>query len=308
MLTTADISPDFLTIYLDIPKGENINVSTLGRSLVEFEKMAREVAARTDPFVKFELGFERSEEGSLRLITNLKDRISTDRLKEIAWAIIIALVVQPAVGIVSEDTWRSIMEKIGYPHQEMSDEDVERMKKIVIDAMNDSEVKHARNNLYQTLDADPIVNGIGAKPDSSPGKPFLVVPKGNFAKMGIPDAPEIEADAVPRIVSSETLLVLERPVLRKASKAVWDFRLGGHKISARVEDQDFIDGALSGKLSIPLIEGVELNVILEDNQEFNAGAWHHKSYTVRKVIEWNSPADRPSLPITQSSQDGDDNH
>lgn len=297
---------DFLTLHFEVANGEHVNLSTVGRSLIEFERMAREVAARSDPFINFELRFERSEEGSLRLITSLRERVGEARLRTLAWTIITALLLQPIVGIVSEDAWRGIMEGMGYPPETMSDEEILRISRTVVDALKDEEVQRARNNLYQALEADPSVEGIGAKPGSSPGKPFIVVPKGLFASMALSDAQGPLVDPLPRVVTSEVTLVLIRPVLQKASKAAWEFRHEGKKLSAKILDENFIAEALSGGLSIPLIEGVELTVVLEDHQFFEGGVWHHQDYSVRKVVEWHLGAEQPSLPYSDGCENEDD--
>ncbi|WP_417255340.1 hypothetical protein [Celeribacter halophilus] len=299
---------DFVTLYFDIPKDSTVNLATLGRSLIEFEKLAREVSTRTDPFTRFDLGFERTEEGSLRLITRLKDKISEAKLRELARIIVAALLLQPIVGILSEDAWRAILERAGYPQESMSSEEVNKIANELAVILQDETVKHSRNNLYTTLEADETIKAFGAKPDSSPGKPKTLVKREQFPSMGLPDTGDIEADPIPRTVTTNTTLILEKPVLRIASKAVWEFRMDGQKISAKITDTEFLDNALTGKVSIPLIEGLEMTVALEDHQEFKDGVWQHKSYTIVKVLNWTKPAYQPSLSFSDRSEDENDNN
>lgn len=298
---------DFLTLYFDVSENTHVSISTLGRSLIEFEKLAKEVAARTDPFASFDLGFQRTEPGSLRVITRLKERLDEVRLRQLAKVIIAALLLQPIVGIVSEDAWRALLEKAGYPEDTMSTEEINSIAKQLAEILQDESVKHSRNNLYNTLEADDNIKAFGAKPDSSPGRPRAIIPREKFGIMGLPETGEVEADPVPRNVTIETTLILDRPVLRRASKAVWEFRMEGQKIVARIADAEFLDDALSGRTTIPLVEGLEMTVAMEDHQEFFDGVWHHKSYTIIKVIEVKMPPVQPSFPLAQRrEQENDD--
>ncbi|MDO6722618.1 hypothetical protein Q4560_05020 [Celeribacter halophilus] len=297
---------DFVTLYFDIPKGATVNLATLGRSLIEFERLAKEVSAQKNPFTQFDLGFDSSEEGSLRLITRLRGIIDEADLQYLAKLIVVALLLQPVVGIVSEDIWRTALEKAGYPQQKMTSEEVSRIANEVTTILRDETVKHSRNNLYTTLEADETIIAFGAKPDKSRGKPKSLVKRDQFPSMGLPDTGDVEADPVPRTVTTEVTLVLEKPVLRAASKSMWEFRFDGQKISARITDTEFLDEALTGKVAIPLIEGLEMTVALEDHQEFKDGVWQHKSYTISKVLDWKKPAYQPSLSFSDRRQNEND--
>lgn len=288
---------EFLTLHFETVPGSSVGISTIAISLLEFDKLAREVAARTDPFIRFEMTLERTEEGSLRFLTKLKDRISYKRLREIACAIILTLIIQP----IAEDKIRPLLEEYGLIDPSMTDEDIKRISSAVADALRNDEVQRSRNGFYNAVEADPAVSGVGAVTDHSDRKPKRMIGREEFPKMALAAESPSEAEAVQREVPSETTLTLEMPVLRQSSKAKWTFRRDGNKISASLKDGDFVSNALSGNLGIPLVEGVEFDVILVEHQEFRDGAWHLKGYSVRKVLSWRSPG-QSTLPLIEGGK------
>lgn len=288
---------EFLTLHFETVPGTSVGISTIAVSLLEFDRLAREIAARTDPFIQFEMTLERTEEGSLRFLTNLKQKVSYKRLKELACAIILTLILQP----IAEDRIRPLLEEYGLIDPSMSDADVQRISNAVVDALKDEEVQRSRNGFYNAVEADPAVSGIGAVTDHGTRKPERLVKREEFPSMALAAESPSEIEAVQREVPTETTLTLEMPVLRQSSKAKWTFRKNGVKISASLKDDEFVSNALSGNLGIPLIEGVEFDVVLVEHQEFIDGAWHLKSYSVRKVISWRSPAQN-ALPLIEGGK------
>lgn len=297
MIETIE-SDGFLTLHFETVPGLSVGISTIAVSLLEFEKLAREIAARTDPFVRFEMTLERTEEGSLRFLTNLRSIIPYKRLKELAYAITLALIIQPVV----EDRVRPILEEYGLVDPSMSDDDVKRISDAVVNAMKDEDIQRARNGFYNAVEADPAITGVGTIADHTSRKPEIIVRRPDFPQMALAAESPADLEAVQREVPSEVTLTLEVPVLRKSSKAKWIFRREGNKLSASLKDEEFVASALSGNLGIPLIEGVEFDVILVEHQEFKDGVWHTKGHSVRKVIDWRSPPTQGPLPFPESSK------
>lgn len=294
-MSETDLSSEFVTIYFDFPLGRAVDIRTLGATLVEFEQFSRSIAARADPFLNFEIFFSQSDTGSLKIITKLREQIPKKHLRFLARAIIVTLIWNTGAAIISEDTVRQLLEKMGYPEETLSDTQVKQVHETVRDALKSEEVKKSKGAIFSALDASDEITAFGAQVENSPGKPSIVIPKDEFASLAISTNEEETEEPATREVPGKAQLIILIPVLSQGSKAKWQFRYGGHKINARVTDQKFLKKALSGEENIPLVEGVALHVALIDHQSFKDGVWQHQGYEVRHVESWVAPRAQKGL-------------
>ena len=280
-------------------------LSTLGQALVEVDLLSRGIFSRRHILADFELEFDRSERGSLKVITRAKSSLTRQNLKMLAFSIVAALLVEPVTGVVAPDFWRSVLEQLGYPQERLSDEDVQRIAEETVQLLNDRSVSVPKRRLYESLTDDGAIQGFGAVPDDPPGPPRLIIPRSRFPQM-TPAEPDDNPEGT-RTLSRPMKLTLVRPVLRATSKGKWGFLSNGNRIEARVEDRDFLTRALSGREGIPLAEGVTLFAIVEVIQKRASGTWADQTYVVKSVTDWEPPPPGATLFFDEGEDDNDEN-
>ena len=290
-----DLDDDaFLTLYFQTAPGRRPSLTALGNAFIEFDRFAGGILARSDALTNVEIVFDRSEPGSLRIVTKAIGSIKKSHLTYLARLIIVSLLVAPVTGIVTQDFWRSVLEKIGYESRSLSDADVRAIGEEVRRLQEEDELRRAKRSFYQTLEGDDAINGFSALPSDPPGPPALIIPRSSFSTVA-PPASEEEEVANERKVISRMSLTLLRPVLKSDSKSRWGFLSGQQAISARIDDADFRRKALKQELNIPLAEGVTLDANVEITQKFVNGVWENTAYSVKRVHSWHPPDDEPTL-------------
>ncbi|MGI3170008.1 hypothetical protein ACRARG_12685 [Pseudooceanicola sp. C21-150M6] len=292
---SEDLDDDaFLTLYFQTAPGRRPSLTALGSAFMEFDRFAGGVLARSDALSNVEIVFDRSESGSLRIVTKAIGSIKKSHLEFLASVIVVSLLVQPLTGIVTEDFWRRVLEQIGYDPRTLSDEDVRAIGAEVKRLQEEDDLKRAKRSFYQTLEDDDAIKGFSALPSDPPGPPDLIIPRSMFSSVAPPISKEDE-QAKERKVLSRMPLTLLRPVLKLDSKSSWGFVSGQQHISAKVEDAEFRRKVLKQELNVPLAEGVTLDANVEVTQRYVDGVWENIAYSVKRVHSWRPPENQPSL-------------
>jgi hypothetical protein len=173
---------------------------------------------------------------------------------------------------------------------EVSDEDVERIAKAVIDINNGKIAKAPLQQLFRQLDRDPNIDSVGAitKPNDKPSNP---IPRSEFpSRAGI--VPAIQATPRSRATQSTERLTLIRPVLLDTDRP-WRFESPLGELPYRMDDKAFLKGLLDGKTHLSMKKGIQITAKVETDEELEGGVWIAKLRKIVRVLRVHkkTPAD-----------------
>ena len=153
----------------------------------------------------------------------------------------------------------------------LSQEDMDAIAKKAAEAMEKRLAEKHVEEVYQALEADPAIDGVGASPLPG-GRPPHIVPRSEFhARSGGARSERVEI--IQRVRTYDETVTLTRAVLVPTANPRWGFRGREGSFSAIVKDDEFIASIMDGKAAIPLAAGIRLNVSLEAVEELQNGAW-----------------------------------
>lgn len=280
------------SIYLKLEDGTRADFEVVAKSSLALISALRDLVDFADPMLDLKVTIQNGEEGSLRLNTFIKTSFGADgearakRQKMLNW------ILAGATYFILETTAGHYLDKIlDWIDQQViesldSGEDPDEVqqladdcRKIVEGAMrNDVAARHVRR-FFDELREDPNIAGVGVTLSHAQTPP-VIVDRSEFLNRSTP-APEPSEESRRERVERVTVLLVQ-PRLLGDDKA-WRFSISGIEFAAKVADRQFIDNTLSGKNTIPLVEGVYLDVDLRYDERKIGDAWVIKSRVVQQV-------------------------
>jgi hypothetical protein len=280
-----------ITLYLDLKAGEKADFEVVGLAAAAFAEAVKEIAFFLEPGIQIKLEFESGTEGSLKLKAALK-LLSNKAGRHGALVGIIS-----TVGILLVNDFRQygvekLLDSYLMPEQRqsLSDEDVARIARAVVDVERGKIAKEPVQEMYRQLERDDAIKSVGsiAKPDSKPIDP---VPRSEFqTRAGL--SPRVEDTPRSRRSVSPDLLTLISPVFLNADR-VWRFSSAFGEHSYHIADLAFLTDVLNGKFHMK--EGTQITAEVECLEEHENGVWVPKRRTILKVIRRHRRAKQADL-------------
>jgi hypothetical protein len=268
-----------VSLYLDLEKGRVADVEVVAAAAIAFSKAVKELAFVIDPSLDIRLELASGTPGSLSLDTLIRWKNKVDK-KTIA-----QILVGIALYMAGEtrDYWaQDILDKIFGKDEPVAERSLTKADIATLaDELDSRAAKREFQGVYRELERDPAIKGVGVAPE--PGvRPQALVPRTEFPiRSGLT---EVRTETAERRVSTEAVrVVLISPVLIRDSQRRWKFRLGQKEFGASVKDKAFLESVFAGKSSIPLAEGIEMDIVLETHEELKDGVWAPQEYDVIHV-------------------------
>jgi hypothetical protein len=228
------------------------------------------------------LEFDSGTEGSLKLKAVLKSLETKDGRR----AALLSIIGTIGVMLVNDVRGYGVGKILDHffateQRKELSDQDIERIGKAVVDVNKGKIAKAPVQQMYKQLERDKNIESVGAitKPDDKPSQP---VPRSSFSeKAGI--AATIETSTKTRTISSTEKLTLISPVLLPTDR-VWRFRSPIGEFGYFVKDEKFLNDGLHVRLHLGLKQGIQITAEIDTKEEFEGGVWAPKRREITKIV------------------------
>lgn len=293
-----------LTLYFDLKSERRPTIGTIGRAMIEFEKMADEAIFLLEPGIEFSIVYETSATGSLRIIASLKGLVSRERLRDLALIVATTLVVN-GVSYFQGMAMDEVIEAISGEKSTLSDEDIARIAEAVRSVERSETVRAPKREFYRAVESDEAITGVGVIPNETTVRPEIVVPKDVFSVMASANRMTISSDVLePRTKYDRKDVVLVQPPLIDSNRQ-WKVFVDGHEIGAKMLDDNFKQKVLSGSTQLRLAGGVILDITLETTQIKESGLWKNKSFAITEVHGWQQNPEQAELMLSHRADDDD---
>ena len=91
-------------------------------------------------------------------------------------------------------------------------------------------------------------------------------------------------------------VTLISPVLKPQSRS-WKFLGQTGEFGAQMQDARFLEDLLSGKKPLPMVGGIEMDVMLKTYEEFVDGVWHVTERHITRVYRTYDPPTQTELSL-----------
>lgn len=285
--------PETVSLYLELKPGEKPDFEVVGRAAAAFAAAVKEIAYVLDPGMEVRLEFESGTEGSLSLNAILRELKTPAGRRTALLAVIAALAVNFADN-VSSYGYSKFLDAFLSPEQRslLTDEDIQRIVQAMKAAEQRKIAKEPVRQVYSELERDDRIVSVGTitKPNSKPVQP---VPRSAFpGRSGIIQPVATTPDK--RFKTSFERLLLISPVLLQTDR-VWRFRSLAGEFSYHIDDQNFLNGLLSGRRKLPMKAGIELTAEVETTETFEGGVWVPKERHIKQVVRTHRKQSAPDL-------------
>jgi hypothetical protein len=291
-----------ISLYLDLNPDALPDLATVARAALAFDAAIKELSFVLDPGINIQVELDSGTKGSLKLnaiLRTVKDKV-TDKKTLIAIATaVITWLAHDVRSYLTEQAIEEVISKDVGAH--LSPEEIKQIADQVAKALKGRTGERAIREIYNELERDPAVKGVGAttNPDK---KPRVIVPRDEFKTRGgsmISVDPQNET----RTDTTDETLTLISPVLLDANRK-WKFSLNGFEFGAQVKDHQFLDEMLSGLHPVPMVSGIRMDVEMDTKLEKIGGVWAIKDRTVTKVRRAYAAGVQDRLPLDPPQQDG----
>ncbi|EAU43913.1 hypothetical protein [Salipiger bermudensis] len=303
------MSEQAFTLYFDIKKDHSPTLGAVARAALAIEKMAGETLYLSEPGVSFEVLFDRSAPGSLRIISTLKGAVTKERLKQLAF-MLATLITTNTITYFQTRGLDHLTEAISAEDESLTPEEAahiaEQVAPLVERSLANRNVVDARRDLFSAANADPAVDGVGMRADDRDHKPAQIVPRSDFADY-LEDISEVleEPGEAKRERTVREEVVLDRPIL-SGSHRKWGFFGSTGKFSAYMEDAKFLEDLTSGKIDLNLSGGIILDVTRSIKEEKEGSIWDIKKDAITEVHSWRRDMTQADFILSHKSDDNDD--
>ncbi len=292
------------TLYLDLDPNKRPRLGAIGKAAIELEKMAGEALFISEPSLQFELVFNTTAPGSLRIITWLKGQVTAERLRDLA-IIVATVLTTSAVGHIQGKVMDEIYEAVKQEEPGLSDEDVRRIAEEVGRIVRNETVIAPRRELYHALESDEAVTGVGAVATDEDRKPTVIVPNSEFSsrsqRITMQESTSEETErTVPKRVE---IVLVQAPLID--SKRQWRIHVDGAEYGAKMLDDEFRRKLLEGDTELRLATGIILDVTLELKQVLRDGLWHNDARSITEVHGWRQNPEQAELLLAEPGDDDD---
>lgn len=295
-----------VTIYFDLKADARPTIGSVGRAMVEFEKMAGETIYLLEPGIEFSLVYESSAEGSLRIITMLRGVVTRERLVTLA-IVLTTTLFNNAVGHFQGKAMDEVIQALADENTILTDDDIARIAAAVANVERSETVRAPRREFYHAVEQDEAITGVAAVPNNKAERPAVIVPRSEFSERATRYTPaEPDNAPEPRVVPERLEVVLVQPPLIDSNRQ-WRLFANGHEFGAKMLDEKFKKQVLEGTTDLRLAGGVILDITLEITQVNEGGLWHNKSFTVAEVHSWRQNPQQAELLLSHRGDD-DDQH
>lgn len=276
-----------LVLYIELKPETKIDLRVAAKAAIAWADMVERTGSHFDPLNLTAIELEASTEGS-QIIKAIISSVTEDPKTILRIAIVTSLLF--IAKTTAAWTWEQTLEYIKGPDspaaaKSLSQEDMEALAHEVANAVNQQLKEDDKNRIYQELAADENVTGAGMS-SSSEQRPTTIVPRDEFPDLLF--LPEVEG-ADKRVRMEEADLVLLKPVLTEETNKRWGFSWPYGKIGATIKHTDFLERMASGKLNVPMAQGIILKVEMEVREERHDGVWVVMEYSIVKVISVSPP-------------------
>jgi hypothetical protein len=284
---------DTISLYIGLKPGQRADFEVVGLTAAAFADAVKEIAYILEPGLEIRLEFDSGTPGSLEL----KAVIKSFKTSEGRRAAIISVIA--TVGLMLANDVRGygvgkLLDTFLAPEQrqELSDADVDRIARAVVDIQKGKIAKVSVQQIYRQLERDTKIESVGAvtKPHDKPAYP---VPRSEFPiRAGI--VPAVETSPKARKVPSVERLTLVSPVLLHAHR-VWRFASPLGEFSYLMEDEKFLDDLLTGKRGLTMKEGIQITAEISTDETFEGNVWVPKQRHITKVVRVHRSLKSPDL-------------
>jgi len=288
-----------LTLYLDLEEGKKPDLATVARAALAFDAVVKEVAFIIDPSLSFRLELKSGTEGSLKLNSLLKaakDRVDRSTLLTIAF-IVLGWFANDVRSLVTQEAIESLIDS--EQNHQLSEDEVQRIAQQVANALNGKVAKNEVGKVYEELQRDQRITGVGVTTDPDK-KPRVIVPRAEFDVRSETATETDEASKKRTRTTTETVTLIS-PVLVPGSRK-WRFSSGGIEFGASVKDEDFQRSLLSGQQPVAMVAGITMSVTLQTKEENVDGVWVIKERNVLKVHGTKAVPVQESLALPPSEE------
>jgi hypothetical protein len=282
-----------VTLYLGLKDGQKADFEVVGLAAAAFAEAVKEISYILEPGLDIRLEFDSGTEGSLKLKAIIKS-LKTPEARRAALVSVVGTIGLMLVNDVRGYGVGKLLDQYLAPEQrkELSNEDIDRIAKAVIDINNGKIAKAPVQQLYRQLERDKNIESVGAITKSD-DKPIQPVPRSSFPeKAGI--SITVETSTKTRTVPSTERLTLISPVLLPTDR-VWRFSSPLGEFGYFVKDENFLNAVLHGRLHLGLKQGIQITAQIDTKEEFEGGVWVPKRREIIKVVRIHKKAETGDL-------------
>ena len=80
------------------------------------------------------------------------------------------------------------------------------------------------------------------------------------------------------------------------------------QFGASIKDQAFLDNLLNGRIAVPMVAGIQMDIDLDTTEEKQNGVWVIVDRTVTRVGEIHPPAIQRTLPLSSPGESRPQQH
>jgi hypothetical protein len=295
----------YLGLYFDTIEGQYPELDVVARTAVAYSSALKRLALEIDPTFQIVVRIDGFSPGSLTL-HSFVDEHGKIKVPTVTMA---GLAVTTMMWFGAKtldygfnyfmDNWVNSQPEI----VRISEEDIDKIAKKVVELNQNPRVQGYGEKVRIEASRDPTITGLGVtvtrgKKPLSIAREDLVYPFGLSQESNVlVPPPKLSTSKLgeERVRSIRTVLTIVKPAL-VVGKRAWRFsRYGEGEFSARVTDILFIDNLLAGIEFVPMVEGVQLDVVLEIHEQWNGDVWLIKKRLVTNVLQVKSPSIQGSL-------------
>lgn len=291
-----------ITLYFALEPEHQASIKAVAQAAIAFDKLVSEVAYIIEPGADFQVVFERSAPGSLRIISRLKGAITKERLTRLA-ATIALLITTNGVTYVQTMGMDELRTRVMEIDRTLTEEDVTAIAQAIQNLEKSRTVSGPRADLYRAIRDDPAITGFGSRADDQDAPPARIISREDFDRMAIgTPAPEEDGDKRTEILRQNILL--DQPTLI-SPKSTFGFVNSQGTFRARVTDRHFLEALRDGQTNLRLSSGIVLDATVEIKQQREAGIWRNKRYVITHVHDWRHDAEQTEMILSKPGDQDD---
>jgi hypothetical protein len=287
-----------LSLYLDLKPNTKADFEVMATTSLAFIKLVREAAFIIDPSLEVRIEFDSGTPGSLSLNSIIR---AAKKHASVATLITVTSVVgvqfkQEVITYTMDKILDSILigDKQG---THLSDKELDRVASRVAELVQKKAVLPQAQQVYRQLERDTAIQGVGTTTIRG-SKPDQIVPRDQFKLRGSQDVLKLSnlLDQKKRRTRFKGSVTLISPVLVHDDRR-WKFSGPGGEFGAYIDDDAFVDRALSGH--VRFCEGSQFSVEMITTEEFDGKVWAPTERHIVKIGRMRKPLRQASLPLGQ---------
>lgn len=284
-----------ISLYIQLEQGEKANLEVIARASLAFAAAIKDVVYVLDPSLDIRIDLASGTEGSLSLNSIIKT-VKTAYASEDLTLKVVTIVVLCWFGEqVAEWGVHKLMDTlVGPAEHTLSEADLAKLAELVAKQIENAQAKRHVEQVYRELERDTAISGVGAT-RAPAERPKTIVPRAEFSQRG-GTTTTTEITVEKRIRTSPERVTLISPVLLPGPRR-WRFSFHEGEFGASIEDAVFLDSLLTGKLTVPMIGGIEMDVVLQTTEEKEMNVWVVKERKVLHVSRIYPAPTQPALTL-----------